>query len=106
MCLYSLKTIEIKHLTPIMSVCHNSHSFARCASLETAPCGDTRNPVFLDSSARTVPMRKKGIKIENPLEGCGFTTKNRAKRFVSQGRAEWVEVGVSIRFVSSDHRHH
>lgn len=51
-------------------------------------------------------MRKKGIKIENPVAGCGFTTKNRAKRFVAQGRAEWVEVGVSIRFVSSDQRHH
>ena len=50
-------------------------------------------------------MRIKGIKIENPVAGCGFTTKNRAKRFVAQGRAEWVEPGVSIRFGSSDHRH-
>ena len=60
---------------------------------------------LLDSSTRTVPMRRKGIKIENPVAGCGFTTKNRAKRFVAQGRAEWVEPGVSIRFGSSDHRH-
>lgn len=51
-------------------------------------------------------MRAKAIKIENPVAGCGFTTKNRAKRFVAHGRAEWVVVGVSIRFVSSDHRHH
>jgi hypothetical protein len=48
---------------------------------------------------------RKNIRIENPVSGCGFTSKNRAKRFVAQGRAEWIEVGVSIRFVQSDHRH-
>jgi hypothetical protein len=48
---------------------------------------------------------RKHIRIENPVSGCGFTSANRAKRFVSQGRAEWVEPGVAIRFVQSDHRH-
>ena len=48
---------------------------------------------------------RKNIRIENPVSGCGFTSKNRAKRFVAQGRAEWLQAGVSIRFVQSDHRH-
>lgn len=47
----------------------------------------------------------KSIRIENPVSDCRFTTKNRARRFVAQGRAEWVELGVSIRFVRSDRRH-
>lgn len=68
------------------------------------PCGNTRNP---DSgiATRTVRTHKKAIKIENPVAGCGFTTGNRARRFVAKGRAQWVEPGVSIRFVSSDRRH-
>jgi hypothetical protein len=48
---------------------------------------------------------RKDIRIENPVSGCGFTSKNRAKRFVAQVRAVWVQAGVSIRFVQSDHRH-
>jgi hypothetical protein len=48
---------------------------------------------------------RKSIRIENPVSGCGFTSKNRAKRFVAHGRAEWVQPGVSIRFVPLDHRH-
>ena len=48
---------------------------------------------------------RKNIRIENPVSGCGFTSKNRANRFVAQGRAEWVQAGVSNRFVQSDHRH-
>jgi hypothetical protein len=48
---------------------------------------------------------RKNIRIENPVSGCGFTSSNRAKRFVAQGRAEWVETGVSIRFIQPDHRH-
>ena len=48
---------------------------------------------------------RKNIRIENPVSGCGFTSKNRANRFVAQRRAEWVQAGVSIRFVQSDHRH-
>jgi hypothetical protein len=48
---------------------------------------------------------RKNIRIENPVSGCGFTSRNRAKRFVAQGRAEWVETGVSIRFIQADHRH-
>ena len=48
---------------------------------------------------------RKNIRIENPVSGCEFTSKNRANRFVAQGRADWVQAGVSIRFVQSDHRH-
>jgi hypothetical protein len=48
---------------------------------------------------------RKNIRIENPLSDCRFTSKNRAQRFVAQGRAEWAEPGVSIRFIESDHRH-
>jgi len=48
---------------------------------------------------------RKNIRIENPVSGCGLTSKNRANGFVAQGRAEWVQAGVSIRFVQSDHRH-
>ena len=48
---------------------------------------------------------RKNIRIENPVSGCGLTSKNRANRFVAQGRAEWVQAGVSIRFIQSDHRH-
>jgi hypothetical protein len=48
---------------------------------------------------------RKNIRIENPISDCQFTSKNRAKRFVAQGRAKWVEPGVSIRFVQADHRH-
>lgn len=45
------------------------------------------------------------VRIENPVSGCGFTSKNRANHFVRQGRAEWVEMGVSIRFIERNHRH-
>jgi len=48
---------------------------------------------------------RKNIRIENPVSDCRFTSANRAKRFVAQGRAEWVEPGISIRFIQSDHRH-
>ncbi len=48
---------------------------------------------------------RKNIRIENPVSECGFTSQNRAKRFVAQGRAEWTKLGVAIRFVQSDHRH-
>jgi hypothetical protein len=47
----------------------------------------------------------KSIRIENPVSDCRFTSKNRAKRFIAQGRAEWVEPGISIRFIQTDHRH-
>lgn len=46
----------------------------------------------------------KHIRIENPVSGCGYTSRNRAKRFVSQGRAAWTSQS-SIRFVAQDHRH-
>lgn len=48
---------------------------------------------------------RKNIRIENPVAGCSFTSKNRAQRFVAQGRAEWVQAGISIRFVPADYRH-
>lgn len=48
---------------------------------------------------------RKSIRIENPVSGSGFTSNNRAKRFVAQGRAEWVAPGVSIQFIQTDHRH-
>lgn len=48
---------------------------------------------------------RKNIRIENPVSDCRFTSEKRAKRFVAQGRAEWVNPGVSIRFIQSDHRH-
>jgi hypothetical protein len=49
---------------------------------------------------------RKNIRIENPLAGTGFTSKNRARRFVARGLAQWIEFGVSIRFVRDprDHR--
>ena len=67
-------------------------------------CGHTRNPAW-EIETRPLPKRKKAIRIENPVAGCGFTTRNRARRFVAQGRAERVQPGVSIRFIQSDHRH-
>src|SRR5689334_11567975 len=48
---------------------------------------------------------RKNIRIENPVSDCRFTSKNRAQRFVAQGRAEWVQPGISIRFIQTDHRH-
>ena len=50
-------------------------------------------------------QHQQDIRILNPVAGCGFTSPNRARRFVAQGRAVWVEPEVSIRFVPSDHRH-
>jgi hypothetical protein len=49
---------------------------------------------------------RKNIRVENPLSGAGFTTRSRAKRFVARGLAEWIESGVSIRFLRDprDHR--
>jgi murein DD-endopeptidase MepM/ murein hydrolase activator NlpD len=44
---------------------------------------------------------RKNIRITNPVSGPGFTSLNRAKRFVKHGDAEWAQVGVSIRFVRS-----
>lgn len=42
---------------------------------------------------------RKNIRITNPVSGPGFTSLNRAKRFVKHGDAEWVQFGVSIRFL-------
>ena len=48
---------------------------------------------------------RKNIRIENPISGTGWTTRNRAKRFIAKGIAEWVEFGVSIRFCrAGDHQ--
>ena len=48
-------------------------------------------------------MRKK-IQILDQAE-FRYTTRNRAGRFVRDGRATWVEPGVSIRFVADHHAH-
>jgi len=56
---------------------------------------------------RTIPPPvRKNIKIENPIGGSGFTSLNRARRFVKRGLAGWIEPGASIRFVRDprDHR--
>jgi hypothetical protein len=49
---------------------------------------------------------RKSIRIDNPLSGPGFTSRNRAKRFVKHGLAQWAEFGISIRFIRDprDHR--
>jgi hypothetical protein len=48
---------------------------------------------------------RKNIRIENPISGTGWTSRNRAKRFIAKGVAEWVEFGVSIRFCrAGDHQ--
>ncbi len=50
---------------------------------------------------------RKNIRIENPISGTGWTTRNRAKRFIAKGIAEWAEFGVSIRFTrAGDHQSH
>ena len=71
------------------------------ATRSTFLCGHTRN-----SNQDLTPPVRKNIRIENPLSGPGFTSRNRAKRFVAHGLAEWVELGVSIRFLRDprDHR--
>lgn len=45
---------------------------------------------------------RKNIKITNPLEGPGWTSRQRAKRYVVHGAAEWVEFGSSIRFLRAE----
>jgi hypothetical protein len=49
---------------------------------------------------------RKSIHILNPVNDCRFTNPNRAKRFIRDRRAVWVNFGRSIRFVESngDHR--
>ncbi|MBI1898129.1 MAG: hypothetical protein HYZ57_02760 [Acidobacteria bacterium] len=48
---------------------------------------------------------RKDIRIVNPASDHGFTSLKRALRFLRQGRAEWVEHGVSIRFIKGDRKH-
>jgi len=48
---------------------------------------------------------QKPVRILNPVSDCHFTTKNRARRFVSKGRAVWIEFECSIRFVPTTHQH-
>jgi len=48
---------------------------------------------------------QKPVRILNPVSDCHFTTRNRANRFVKKGRARWIEVGRSIRFVESHIEH-
>ena len=49
---------------------------------------------------------RKNIRITNPASGPGFTSLNRAKRFVKHCQAEWVQFGVSIRFLRNPRDHH
>lgn len=48
---------------------------------------------------------QKSVRILNPINDHHWANQNRARRYVKQGRAEWVRVGCSIRFISSDRRH-
>jgi hypothetical protein len=73
-----------------------------CGNAFRSPaCGHTRNPTW--ASHQNCAQDASASRTRSP--GAGFTSKNRAKRFVAQGRAEWVEPGVSIRFIPSDPRH-
>jgi hypothetical protein len=47
---------------------------------------------------------RKHIRVTNPTSGAPFTSRQRAKRYIAQGMADWVEYGVSIRLIRSDHR--
>lgn len=48
---------------------------------------------------------RKDIRITNPVSEHGFTSLKRAQRFIRQGRAEWVQEGISIRFVAAHPKH-
>lgn len=45
---------------------------------------------------------RKNIKILNPLDGPGWTSRQRAKRYVARGAAEWVKFGVSLKFLRAE----
>ena len=47
----------------------------------------------------------KSIRIENPVSGPGFTTANRANRFIRDGQAAWAVPGVAIRFLRDPRNH-
>jgi len=54
----------------------------------------------------------KNIRIENPMagpgrtpSGPGYTSWNRACRYVNRGQAVWSNFGVAIRFVSAESNH-
>ena len=47
----------------------------------------------------------QGYPIVNPVSDHGFTSLKRALRFIRQQRAEWVQQGVSIRFINGDRKH-
>jgi len=49
-------------------------------------------------------MARKTVLIENPKSDCDRVCMNRARRHVKQGRAEWTEINVSIRFVETSTR--
>jgi hypothetical protein len=69
--------------------------------LPESPCGHTRNP---NTRAYATPVRKD-IRIVNPVSDHSFTSRKRALRFIKQRRAEWVEHGVSIRFIDGHRKH-
>ena len=83
---------------------------ARAPGPVTGPAYD-RDAILLRAypqpPAWTIPLPvRKNIRITNPISGPGFTSLNRARRFVKRGMAEWVELGTSIRFIRDprDHR--
>jgi hypothetical protein len=43
---------------------------------------------------------RKHIRIENPVAGAGWTSRQKAKKFVANGVAEWVRFGDTIRFIT------
>jgi hypothetical protein len=102
-----LKTIQINRLTTGMLFCHNPGSCTRGALARLSISSSLAGIPAIHHWTITPEVRllSKGIKIHNPVSGHGFTTKNRAARFVAQGRAVWVEPGVSIRFVAVHPQH-
>lgn len=48
---------------------------------------------------------RQDIRIVNPVSEHHFTSLKRAQRFIRQRRAEWVQPGVSMRFVAAHPNH-
>ena len=71
------------------------------ATRSTSSSGHTRN-----SKHDLTPQVRKNIRIKTRSPATEYTSRNRAKRFVAHGLAEWIEFGVSIRFLRDpkDHR--
>lgn len=54
-------------------------------------------------SKRKVKASAVRVNVLNAADGCGHIPLPQAKRFVREGRAEWV--GSSVRFLETDYRH-